>query len=283
MPLPPDSPATPFLAVMLSAIMHASWNAIVKIGGDRLSSMALIDSFCFLVALPIVFLVPLPAPQVWPFLLVTVTLEVGYKLSLVAAYNRGDFSQAYPLMRGSAPLMVAMILLLTGAERLGPGGYAGIALICIGLVSLVRWRSQSPDLMAFALLAGACLACGTVIDGTAVKRYGDVFSYIAWLQLLSHIFMPGFAFSQRGRALLTLFRQEWKRAWIGGINRLGSYALMLWAMTMAPVTKLAALRESSVIFAALLGHFLLREPFDKRRLVATALVVAGIVTLQLAR
>ncbi|MFJ1259106.1 EamA family transporter [Cupriavidus sp. CuC1] len=283
MPLPTNFHATAFLAVMLSAMMHASWNAIVKIGGDRLSSMALIDSFCFLVALPMVSLVPLPAPQVWPFLLATVTLEVGYKLSLVAAYNRGDFSQAYPLMRGSAPLMVAVILLLTGAEQLGFGGYAGIAMICLGLVSLVRWRSQSPDLMAFALMAGACLAGGTVIDGTAVKRYGEVFSYIAWLQLLSHIFMPSYAFTRRGSTLLTLFRQEWKRASIGGINRVGSYALMLWAMTLAPVTKLAALRESSVIFAALLGHFLLREPFDKRRLVATVLVVAGIVTLQLAR
>ncbi|MCY1337847.1 hypothetical protein D9M69_236860 [compost metagenome] len=241
MPLPPDFHGLAFAAVMLSALMHASWNAIVKIGGDRLSSMALIDTFCLLVAIPFLFLVPLPAPQVWPFLLATVALEVGYKLSLVAAYNRGDFSQAYPLMRGSAPMMVAVLLLLTGTERLGPGGYAGIALICCGLVSLVRWRRQSPDLLGFALLAGACLAAGTVIDGTAVKRYGEVFTYIVWLQL------------------------------------------MLWAMTLAPVTKLAALRESSVIFAALLGHFLLREPFDRRRLIATGLVLAGILTLQLAR
>ncbi len=226
---------------------------------------------------------PLPAPQVWPFLLGTVALEVGYKLSLVAAYDRGDFSQAYPLMRGSAPMMVAMILLLTGAERLGPGGYAGIALICCGLVSLVRWRQQGPTCSASRCWRGACLAGGTVIDGTAVKRYGEVFTYIVWLQAMSHIFMPSYAFVRRGQALVTLLRSEWKRAWIGGVNRVGSYALMLWAMTQAPVAKLAALRESSVIFAALLGYFLLREPFDRRRLAATALVLAGIVTLQLAR
>ncbi|ESJ25571.1 EamA family transporter [Cupriavidus gilardii] len=283
MTLPADFHWMAFVAVMLSAVMHASWNAIVKIGGDRLSSMALIDTFCLLAALPFLLLVPLPAPAVWPFLLATVCLEVVYKLSLVAAYNRGDFSQAYPLMRGCAPMMVALLLLAMGSERLGPGGYAGIALICCGLVSLVRWRTQSPQLMGFALLAGACLAGGTVIDGTAVKRHGQVFSYIVWLQTLSHLFMPGYAAVRRGRTLLTLLRTEWKRAWIGGINRVGSYALMLWAMTLAPVAKLAALRESSVIFAALLGYFLLREPFDRRRLLATALVLAGIVTLQLAR
>ncbi|MEC3766445.1 EamA family transporter [Cupriavidus sp. SS-3] len=283
MSLPPDFHGLAFAAVMLSALMHASWNAIVKIGGDRLSSMALIDTFCLLVALPFLFVVPVPAPQVWPFLLATVALEVVYKLSLVAAYNRGDFSQAYPLMRGSAPMMVAMLLLLTGSERLGPGGYAGIALICCGLVSLVHWRRQAPDLLGFALLAGACLAGGTVIDGTAVKRHGEVLTYIVWLQAMSHVFMPGYAFARRGTSLLALLRTEWKRAGIGGINRVGSYALMLWAMTLAPVAKLAALRESSVIFAALLGHFLLREAFDRRRLIATALVLAGIVTLQMAR
>jgi len=280
---PSDFHLFAFLAVMLSALMHASWNAIVKIGGDRLSSMALIDVFCFVVAIPFLFFVPVPAPQVWPFLLATVGVEVVYKLSLVAAYNRGDFSQAYPLMRGSAPMMVAVLLLLLGAERLGPGGYAGIALICVGLVSLVRWRQQTPDLMGFALLAGACLAAGTVIDGTAVKRHGEVFTYVFWLQAMSHVFMPTYAFTRRGRALVDLLKAEWKRAWLGGVNRAGSYGLMLWAMTMAPVTKLAALRESSVIFAALLGHFLLREHFDRRRGVATALVLAGILTLQLAR
>ncbi|NOV22868.1 hypothetical protein E5S69_04865 [Cupriavidus necator] len=283
MSLPPDFHGLAFAAVMLSALMHASWNAIVKIGGDRLSSMALIDTFCLLVALPFLFLVHPPAPQVWPFLLATVALEVVYKLSLVAAYNRGDFSQAYPLMRGSAPMMVAILLLLTGSERLGPGGYAGIALICCGLVSLVHWRRQPADLLGFALLAGACLAGGTVIDGTAVKRHGEVLTYIVWLQAMSHVFMPSYAFARRGMALVALLRTEWKRAWIGGVNRVGSYALMLWAMTMAPVAKLAALRESSVIFAALLGYFLLREAFDRRRVVATAFVLLGIVTLQLAR
>ncbi len=282
MSLPPDFHGLAFAAVMLSALMHASWNAIVKIGGDRLSSMALIDTFCLLVALPFLFLVPLPAPQVWPFLLATVALEVGYKLSLVAAYT----ARLQPGLSADARL---------GADD---GGHpavagrqraAGARRLCRHRADLLRagqpgaLRRQSPDLLGFALLAGACLAGGTVIDGTAVKRYGEVFTYIIWLQAMSHIFMPTYAFSRRGTALVTLMRTEWKRAWIGGINRVGSYALMLWAMTMAPVTKLAALRESSVIFAALLGHFLLREPFDRRRLIATALVLAGILTLQLAR
>jgi drug/metabolite transporter (DMT)-like permease len=283
MTLPADFQWMAFVAVMLSAIMHATWNAIVKIGGDRMCSMALIDTFCLLVMLPFLLLVPVPSAQVWPFLLTTVALEVAYKLSLVAAYDRGDFSQAYPLMRGSAPMMVALIMLVTGGERLGPGSYAGIALICIGLISLVRWRTQSAQLMLFALMAGACLAVSTVVDGTAVKRYGEVFSYIVWLQVLSHFFMPTYTYARRGNALVTLFRKEWKRAWIGGMNRVGSYGLMLWAMTLAPVTKLAALRESSVIFAALLGHFLMREPFDRRRLIATGLVLGGIATLQLSR
>jgi drug/metabolite transporter (DMT)-like permease len=269
--------------VLLSALMHATWNAIVKLSGERLAVLAVIDTLCCALALALTPWVPFPSPTAWPFLGASVTLAVGYKFALLGAYRHGDFTQAYPLMRGSAPLLVALCTVTLGLERLAWTGYAGIAMVSLGLFALVDWRNGRPVLLLFALGAGATLAAATVIDGTAVRGYSDPFTYIVWLEVFEHLALPLFAVVTRRAQYIGVLRGQWRMAGIGAVNRVGSYGLMVWAMSLAAIAPLAALRETSVVFAALIGYFVLKEPFGRKRLAATAMVLAGIAVLQLTR
>lgn len=269
--------------VLVSALMHATWNAIVKLSGDRLAVMAAIDSLCLCIALSLTPFAPLPSPALWPFLGCSALIAIAYKFALLGAYRHGDFSQAYPLMRGSAPLIVTVLVVMLGLEQLTLTGYAGITLISLGLFALVNWKAGRPVLLAFALAAGTALAVATLIDGTAVRSHGEPFSYIVWLEVFEHLALPAFALTRRRPQYMAVLRSQWRTAGIGAVNRIGSYGLMLWAMTLAAIAPLAALRETSVIFGALIGYFVLKEPFGPRRAAATATVLAGIGVLQLAR
>jgi drug/metabolite transporter (DMT)-like permease len=269
--------------VLVSALMHATWNAIVKFSGERLAVMAVIDTLCFVLALALTPLVPFPAPTAWPFLAASVTLAVGYKFGLLGAYQHGDFTQAYPLMRGSAPLLVALCTVTLGLDQLAWTGYTGIVMVSLGLFALVDWKKGRPVLLLFALGTGATLAAATLIDGTAVRGYCDPFTYIVWLEVFEHIALPLFAIVTRRAQYLGALRDQWRSAGIGAVNRIGSYGLMVWAMSLAAIAPLAALRETSVVFGALIGYFILKEPFGPKRLAATAMVLAGIAVLQLTR
>jgi drug/metabolite transporter (DMT)-like permease len=269
--------------VLVSALMHATWNAIVKFSGERLAVMAVIDTLCCAIALALTPLVTFPPPAAWPFLAASTLLAVGYKFALLGAYRHGDFTVAYPLMRGSSPLLVALITLVLGLDTIPAAGYAGIALISLGLFALVDWRVGRPILVLFALGAGATLAVATLIDGTAVRGYSDPFAYLIWLEVFEHIPLPLFAVFFRRPQFEGVLRTQWKMASIAAVNRIGSYGLMVIAMTMAAIAPLAALRETSVIFAALISYFVLKEPFGAKRAIATAIVLGGIATLQISR
>jgi drug/metabolite transporter (DMT)-like permease len=269
--------------VLLSALMHATWNAIVKFSGERMVVLAVIDTMCGALALALTPLVPFPSPAAWPFLGASVTLAVGYKFTLLGAYRHGDFTQAYPLMRGSAPLLVALFTVTLGLEQLAWTGYAGIVMVSMGLFALVDWKNGKPVLLLYALGTGTTLAAATLIDGTAVRGYSAPFTYIVWLEVFEHIALPAFAIATRRAQYFAVLRGQWRIASIGAVNRIGSYGLMVWAMSMAAIAPLAALRETSVVFGALIGYFVLKEPFGPRRLLATAMVLAGIAVLQLTR
>lgn len=271
------------MLVLASALMHATWNAIVKLSGERLAVMAVIDALCLCIALALTPLVPFPPASAWPFLAASVALAVGYKFALLGAYRHGDFTQAYPLMRGSAPLLVALFTVTLGLEQLPWTGYAGIVIVSLGLFALVDWKNGKAVLLLFALGAGATLAAATLIDGTAVRGYSDPFTYIVWLEVFEHIAVPLFALATRRAQFVGVLRSQWRLAGIGAVNRIGSYGLMVFAMSLAPIAPLAALRETSVVFGALIGYFILKEPFGMKRLAATAMVLAGIAVLQLTR
>ena len=269
--------------VLVSALMHATWNAIVKFSGERLAVMAVIDTLCCAIALALTPLVSFPPPAAWPFLIASTLLAVGYKFALLGAYRHGDFTVAYPLMRGSSPLLVALITLVLGLDPIPAAGYAGIALISLGLFALVDWNRGTPVLVMFALGAGATLAGATLLDGTAVRGYSDPLTYLIWLEVFEHLPLPLFALAFRRPQFASVLRTQWRMAGIAAVNRIGSYGLMVFAMSMAAIAPLAALRETSVIFAALISYFVLKEPFGAKRAIATAIVLGGIALLQLSR
>ena len=269
--------------VLASALMHATWNAIVKLSGERLAVMAVVDSLCFLIALSFTPFVPWPPAAAWPFLATSVLIAAVYKVAFLGAYRHGDFTQVYPLMRGSAPLLIAIYALAFGTDRLSLISFAGIAIVSIGLFALLDWKNGRPILLFFALCTGACLAAATVNDGTAVQGHIAPFTYIVWLEVLEHIPLPLYAMAKRRPQYLKALRDQWRSAGTAAVNRVGSYGLMVFAMSLAPIAPLAALRESSVVFGALIGHFILKERLGVKRSVATGLVVVGIAVLQLAR
>jgi drug/metabolite transporter (DMT)-like permease len=275
-------------AVLGAALLHASWNALIKSGRDPLLDTALVALAGTLVALPLTLLVEPPERAAWPYIFATVVVHIGYYVAMAAAYRQGDLSLGYPIMRGVAPLIVALASGALFGEALSGGGWLGVLLICGGVVSLA-FVSRRKSIAAgksvtaatlWALSGAAIIAIYTLIDATGVRASGGTERYVVWL----FVFI-GLPF---GLAVLALKRGEflrhaarhWWRGIAGAVMSGLSYGIALWAMTRAPVAVVAALRETSVIFAALIGAWLLKEGRIGPRLGGAAAVLAGLVALR---
>jgi drug/metabolite transporter (DMT)-like permease len=275
----------PLVLVLLSALMHAGWNFIAKLGDDRLVAMAIMKVPNLLVALAIIAFVGLPAPESWPYLLASWVVNCTYFYFLIRAYH-GDLSLAYPVARGSAPLLVLVLSAVAAREIPTPLGIAGVLLISIGIFALAMRRDATKQHYATLLWAGGvglAIALYTVIDGLGGRRSGNTVGYVAVLSSLTAIAVCGTAFAKRGRAVTAALRLHWKHGLAGGTLMLLAYMIVVYAMTLAPMAQIAALRESSVIFAAILGVIVLKEPFGVRRVIASTAVAAGIALLALGR
>lgn len=265
------------LLVLLAALMHAGWNYLAKAGDDGLLETAGIALGSALIALALLPALPLPDPASWPWLGLTLLIHVAYFAALVMAYRHADLSLAYPLMRGLAPLLVALAAPLAG-DPLPPGLLAGVLLVAAGIVLPaavgLRRKAVSGPGMAFAVANAVLIAAYTLSDGIGVRLSGNAPAYAAWLFALNAWSIVGIAFARRGRATVAYLRRRWPVALGGGALSIGSYGIALWAMSVASIPAVAALRETSVIFAALLGHRLLGEGMGRWR-VGGALLVAG--------
>lgn len=268
--------------VLGSALLHASWNAIIKSSREVMLDTALVAAGAGLLALPLAALVPLPAGASWPYLGASAAIHVGYFSTLVAAYRVGDLGHAYPLMRGIAPLLVALFGMALLDEHPSPSMWLGIALISAGILSLGllrRGRAQRAATM-WALANAAIIAAYTLVDGTGARLSGSPAGYVAalfWLQGLLFVTLVAIL---RQRTAFEYAARNWQRGLIGGLFLISAYGIVLWAMTRAPVAAVAALRETSVIFAALLGSLFLREPFGRQRLFAACAVALGVIALR---
>jgi drug/metabolite transporter (DMT)-like permease len=252
-------------AVLFAALLHAGWNALIKGSADVLLKTAAIVFTAGLVALPFLFVLPLPAPASWPY--------IGGSLAI------------HPLMRGTAPLITALLGAVLLRELPSGLTMVGIALISAGIFALsYRPMDHKPARAAvgFALANAVVIAIYTVIDGTGARLAGNVWSYIAWLFVLDMLPFTLFILATRRRDFITfLAAQPWKSL-AGGAASAGAYAIALWAMTKAPVAMVAALRETSVLFAALIGARLLHERLTPLRWTGVAVVIAGVMALKLA-
>ena len=271
--------------VLVAALAHASWNALVKSDDDRLVTLGAVNAVRFLLCVPIVLALPLPAGASWPFLVASAILHVGYYTFLISAYRYGDLSKVYPLARGLSPLLVAAGAFAIAGERLGPLALAGVAIACTGIVSVsfggVAMQARN-DRRGVVFAAGTALfiAAYTVTDAMGARRSGDAVSYVAWLAILDGLPMLIAAAVLRRAALARHLSVRMLKSAAGGALQLTAYGLVVWALTLAPMAAVSALRETSVLFAAIIGVKLLGEPLGARRITAAALVAAGVAMIE---
>jgi len=273
------------VAVLGAGLLHAGWNALLKSapGGDPMLDMATIvagSAICGLVVIPFV---GVPDTSAWKFAAVSSIIHWGYYVTLAHAYRTGDLSFAYPLMRGSAPLIVTLLGIMFLREWPSPQIALGIALISLGIVSIAfARRGRHPPSAAGWALANACIiAAYTLVDGAGARASGNPLAYVSWLIFLEAIPFLAWIWTRQGGVAFAYIAHGWRRGLLGGAASLGAYGIVLWAMTRAPVAALAALRETSVLFAALIGAFVLKEGLGLRRLAGAVSVVAGVAALKL--
>jgi drug/metabolite transporter (DMT)-like permease len=273
------------LAVLFAALLHASWNASVKGGTDLGLGLGLVALGSAAMALCVLPWCPAPLPASWPFLGASAALQVVYFRSLLATYRQGDISFAYPLMRGTAPLLVALASLPLAHERLRAGQWLAIAAICGGILYLClderRRHAPSGRTLPYALLTACLIASYTLVDGIGVRRAGAALGYTMWMFVLTGTGY-GLTIARRHAALLAYARTHPRALLIGGVGSLGSYGIALWAMTRAPVATVAALRETSILFATAIAGVVLRERIGRPRLLAVTIIACGAVAMRLA-
>ncbi len=262
--------ATVFVMVIVAALLHAVWNAVVKMQGDRLVVMAIIMGSSGLLSLMALPFVAFPAPESWPYIGISVVLHNVYYLLLIASYRLGDFSHVYPIARGVSPLVVTLISVLLLGEQLTTAGLFAIALISLGLISLAKVREPLLNWrpVAAALVTGVFIALYTVTDGLGVRAAADPHGYTFWLFFLDGFPLVLAVVLLRRRETLRVVRANWAPGLFAGVVSLFAIWLLMWALALAPIAYVSALRETSTMFAVVIGVVFLKERLDLRRLAA---------------
>ena len=268
------------VAVLAAAVTHATWNAVAHGIKDQTLAFGLIGAGGIIVAVPLVIVVAAPRPGAWPYLLGSVAIHVFYNLLLMRSYRYGEFGQVYPLARGLSPLVVTILAAVFVGEHLALHQVAGVLIVSAGLAALVfvgRWPGRVVVLAAVG--TGLTIAAYTTVDGVGVRLSASPVGYIGWLMVLQSLCVPMFALVRRRDVLAKQRLRVLVSGVAAGALSVLAYGLVLWAQTRGALAPIAALRETSVIFGAIIGMLVFREPFGRARIVATVLVVAGILLL----
>lgn len=269
------------LLVLAAALLHALWNSLVKAGQDRLVSIVVIVLTGGAVSLPALFLLPAPGLASVPFLAGSVTTHTIYYYFLINAYRTGDLSRVYPLARGLAPPLVAIGAALASSEWLSAREVAGLVLVSIGIASLVRGTTAAGDRRAvrFAVATGGMIAVYSIIDGLGGRAATTPLSYIAAMNVGEAIGLVATARLRRGPALWPAVRTALPHGLAAGVMATLGYGIVIYAMSRGAMAHVSALRESSVVIAALIGTLVLGEPGTGRRVGAALVVVAGVLVM----
>ncbi|MCH4273264.1 EamA family transporter [Kerstersia gyiorum] len=273
-----------FGLVLMAAACHASWNAIVKGGTDTLLSTVLVAFGAMLMAGVVLPFLDMPARASWPFIAVSMLLQVAYYVLLANTYRIADMSQTYPVMRGTAPLIVACAGALFLHDAVAPAGWIGIVVICLGVLSMALARRAGQDSrgVRLAMINAVFIASYTLVDGAGVRLSGAPAAYTLWIFLLTGVPLLVWALATRHRAFIRYLRGNWQMGMVGGAGTLVSYGVALWAMTQAPVAMVSALRETSILFGVLISGLILKEHIGRQRLIAVAVIALGAGVLRLA-
>ncbi|KRP73250.1 transporter [Pseudomonas paralactis] len=271
--------------VLVAALLHATWNTLIKFSGERLLVIACMDSVALLFVVLAVGFVSLPPLDIWPWLIASALFELLYRYLLIQAYRVGDLGLVYPLMRGLSPLVVLVLTLVFAGEALSTQQILGILLIPFGMLCLL-WQGGGGErlpwsMLPVVLLIGLCIGCYTFLDGQALRRWSHPLDYLVWLTLISAWPFPLLALVRKREAFSLFWRTQWRLGLSVGLCVLLSYALVLWAMQLGSIAEAAALREVSVILVVLFGMRYLQEPFGRPRLIACGLVLIGMFVMKL--
>jgi drug/metabolite transporter (DMT)-like permease len=270
--------------VLLSALLHATWNAFLHLSEDRVWLLGMMAIPYIAVGAIGVTVLPLPAPASWPYIIASVVLECGYLLALIRAYRSGDFGQIYPIARGLSPTLVFVGALVFAHESLKPLAVAGVVLVSIGIISLAFRRGMrfSGESVPFALLTGLFIAAYSVVDGIGARVAGNGMSYIMWVYLIWNVPQFVLAWHWRGGVKgLFIERDKVLKGILAGVLALSAYCLIIEAYRYLPIAMVSALRELSSIFAVLIGWIVMHEKLTARRIVACALVTLGAVLIRI--
>jgi drug/metabolite transporter (DMT)-like permease len=275
-----------FLAVLFAALCHAGWNALIKVGLDPLSTTTLISIGSGVVALVALPFAGMPASAAWPWIVASTIIHLFYFAALIESYRTGDLGQVYPIARGSAPLMTAVASLVFVGEQLSALSWSGIVALAVGVLLLsARGGRELAHIdrraIGFALLTALTICAYSVVDGIGARLAVRPVAYSLWLFVGIALVLPPYALWRDGRDVIPAMQRYWLRGFAGGGLQVISYGIALWAMTLAPIAIVASLRETSVLFGAVLAVTVLKEPLRAMRIVAALLILCGLVLLRL--
>jgi drug/metabolite transporter (DMT)-like permease len=275
-----------FCAVLAAAACHAGWNAMLKLKLAPILALSLVSVGCGIVVAPLLPFVGWPNAASWPYIFASLAIHLVYYAALGETYRTGDLGLVYPIARGTAPLLTAVGATVIVGQYLGPAGWLGVAVLAAGIIILsMRGGSAGQPAniqsIGFALLTAAAISSYTLIDGVGAKVAGSPHAYAGWLFLIDGFMMTAFALWRFPVEFKSALRTDWKLVLVGGGLSAAGYWIAIWAMTVAPIALVAALRETSVLFAALISVALLREPILPVRMFAAAMVVAGIMLIRM--
>ncbi|MGN7712613.1 EamA family transporter [Agrobacterium radiobacter] len=267
---------------LFAALLHAAWNAFLRNGGDRLWTVTVMSFASTVVALPFVFIYPLPASGAWFYIVLSAILQVGYSVFLVAAYRYGELGQVYPIVRGTVPLLVTLGGFIITGDKLNPYQIAGVIFVAVGIMSLALGKGRaSTSSILFALATGAIIAAYATVDSIGVRQAGQSGAYTAWVLVLYGAFLPAAFFAMRRRLVVDFRASDTWKALAGGLVAMIAYGVVVAAFALGPAGPITALRETSVVFAVLIGWLFLGETLTVRRILACVIVAAGAILLGL--
>ena len=274
---------TAIALALFAALSHATWNAFLRSGADRLWTVSVMSLAMMVVAAPVALILPLPATAAWPYLILSSALQVGYSVFLVWAYAHGQLAQVYPIVRGSVPLLVTLgAFALTGQDVAGQS-LLGVILVGFGIISLALGKGRATvTSILLALVTGVFIAGYATVDAIGVRKSGDAIVYATWIYLIYGGFMQIAFAVARGRLKLDLRSPETWKAMGGGMVSLAAYGAVVLALAFAPVGPITALRETSVVFAGIIGHVFLHERLTPKRIAACIVVALGAVLIGMA-
>lgn len=273
-------------AVLLGALLHAAWNAMIRRSSDGSRDTVLVVCAAATIAAPLLPLGASPAPSSWPYLAASGLIHVAYFMLVAHSYRHAELSFAYPVMRGTAPAFSALAAALLLAEWPEPAHWLGIAMICGGVLLMAAdgWRqgrAMRGRALLFPLATAAVIVVYTLVDGVGARLSGNAAAYTGWVFLLTALPLLALSLASDPRGTADHWLRRWHHGLAGGLCTLGSYGLALWAMTLAPIGLVAALRETSVAFGALIAVTVLGERITRSRCCAIAVIIAGTVAIKL--